>query len=78
MGRNCAEASTTNALALLNQWCFCRWQPAAFSPPVSLSLSAALIAPFSVSTLWFSAQSSPLEVSRPMCVKHTGGDLLFK
>lgn len=62
MGCNRAEARTTNALVLLNQWCFVPWQLAAFSLPslslsVSLSLSPALITPFSVSTLWFSAQS---------------------
>lgn len=52
-----------------------------FSPRAlcfSLSLYAALITPFSVSTLWFSAQSSPLEVSRPMCVNTRVEHLLFK
>lgn len=56
---------------------FCRWQPAAFplslAAALSLSLSAALITPFSVSTLWFCAQPSPLEVSRPLCVNTPWG-----
>lgn len=75
MGRNRAEASTTNTHGLLNQWCFapgCLFlSPLSLS--VSLSLCSALITPFSISALWFSAQSSPLEVSRPMCVITPGG-----
>lgn len=42
MGRNCAEASSTNALVLLNQWCFVadNWLP--FLSPLSLSLCVSL------------------------------------
>lgn len=84
MGRNRAEAGTTDALVLLNQRCFVPWQPAASSLPrlypcvfISLPLTP-FITPFSVSTLWSSAQSPPLEVSRPRRVNTPAGDSLFK
>ena len=68
MGHNCAEASSANTLMLLNH----SQNVSCCSP---LSPSDALITPvfFSVTTLWFSAHLSPLEVSRPECMSTPGG-----